>query len=185
MNDEQLYAFVADARAQTSAAARRRTRWLHRQLREDVSMARLYDDLARVRASVELTLIGGRTYRGRMAAAARDLVLLSCPDGTAYVSAHAITGVRLLAHTVDGVDEGGSASGGDLENTAAPLRETHVLADVLADSADEHGAVRIGTADVVYEGTLGGVARDFVWFDDDARCLRVDAITDLMIGSRR
>src|SRR5690554_6699183 len=72
MRDEQLYAYVADARARAAAGARRRTRWLTQQLREDATFDAICTELATAQATVEIALPAGRRRRGR---------LTGCGDG--------------------------------------------------------------------------------------------------------
>jgi len=175
VRDEHLYAFVADTRARTAAGIRRRTRWLHQQLRADTTFDGLCRDLAGTAAAVEVSLTGGRARRGRLCGVGADVLMVRTADAmTAYVATPAVTGVRALAPSGDAGAE--TAAGG------AVLRDTQLFVDVLADLADARDRVVVGTiAPQTYRGVLGGIAHDFIWFDDNARCLRLDAITDVMI----
>jgi hypothetical protein len=173
VRDEQLYAFVADTRASAAAAIRRRTRWLHQQLRADSTFDGLCRDLAGTTTAVEVSLAGGRARRGRLCGVGADVLMVRADATTAYVATRAVTGVRALAPTGDA---GAGTTGGPV------LRGTHRFVDVLADLADARERVVVGTvAPQTYRGVLGGIAHDFIWFDDNACCLRLDAITDVMI----
>jgi small nuclear ribonucleoprotein (snRNP)-like protein len=173
VRDEQLYAFVADTRASTAAGIRRRTRWLHQQLRVDSTFDDLCRDLAGTTTAVEVWLTGGRARRGRLCGVGADVLMMRADAMTAYVATRAVTGVRALAPSGDA---------GDGATGAAVRPGTHLFVDVLADLADARERVVVGTvAPQTYRGVLGGIAQDFIWFDDNARCLRLDAITDVMI----
>jgi small nuclear ribonucleoprotein (snRNP)-like protein len=172
VRDEHLYAFVADTRAGSAAEVRRRTRWLQQQLRAEASFADLCRDLAAWAAPVEVALTSGREHRGRIAGIGVDVLALQAVDATtAYVATRAVVGVRALAPTGDA----GAADGG------RALRGTQVFVDVLADLADRRDRVAVGTvAPRTYRGVLAGVAQDFIWFDDNPRCVRLDTITDVV-----
>lgn len=173
MRDEHLYAFVADARARSAAEVRRRTRWLHQQLRAETSFDDLCRDLAASAVPVEVVLTSGHEHRGRIAGIGADVLALRAVDGTtAYAATRAVVGVRALARTEDA---GATADAGHV------LRGTQVFVDVLADLADRRDRVTVGTAAPrTYQGVLAGVAQDFIWFDGNARCVRLDAITDVV-----
>lgn len=173
VRDEHLYAFVADTRARSAAEVRRRTRWLQQQLRAEASFAGLCRDLAASAAPVEIALTSGREHRGRIAGIGVDVLALRAVDATtAYVATQAVVGVRALASTGDA---------GDAADGGRALRGTQVFLDVLADLADRRDRVAVGTvAPRTYRGVLAGVAQDFIWFDDNARCVRLDTITDVV-----
>lgn len=171
MRDEHLYAFVADTRARSAAGVRRRTRWLRQQLRADMSFDALCRDLTAAAATVEVFLTSGRRCRGRVTGVGADvLALRAVGAATTYVATRAVVGVRSLS-TRD-LD--------DSTDTAPPVRDTQLFVDVLADLADHRDRVEVGTvAPTTHRGTLAGVARDFIWFDDNARYLRLETITDV------
>lgn len=174
MEDEHLYAFVADARAQNAADVRRRTRWLAHQLREDATFGDLCRDLGSSTAVVEVPLSDGRSHRGRLAGSGADVVALLTVDGvTVYIVAAAAVGIRIV---------GTDAAPG---RTRAPdaVYEHQWLSDVLADLAGARARVIVGTvARRMYRGTLAGVGRDMVWFEDTQCYLRLQMITDVMVA---
>lgn len=185
MRDEQLYAFVADARAGAAASVRSRTRWLHEQLRADLSFAEICRDLSARAQPVEVTLAAGRTRRGTLVGTGHDVLALCAPAGeTVYVALGAVVGVRALAPTAP---ESGlqvpAAQGHGAWSGARSLGASLHFADVVADLAEERAPVLVGTAAGVHRGVLAGMARDFIWFDGNAHCLRLDKITDVATGA--
>lgn len=175
MKDEQLYAFVADARARNAADIRRRTRWLQHQLREDATFAGLCRDLESSGVPVELSLSDGRTHRGHVAGVGADVVAVVTLDGTTvYIATSAAVGVRAIAVASSADRE---VIGGDVT-----VHESQVFNDVLADLADLRARVVIGTVSGrTYRGTLASIGPDVVWFDDNQWYLRCEAITDAMV----
>jgi hypothetical protein len=175
VKDEQLYAFVADARARNAADVRRRTRWLQHQLREDASFADLCRDLGSSGVPVELSLADGRSCRGRLSGVGVDVLGLKTMDGaTAYIAASAAVGIRAIA--VEPVAGDGPA-GDD-----PAVQEGQFFNEVLADLADLRVRVIAGTMPGrTYCGTLAGVGRDVVWFEDNQWYLRREMVTDVMV----
>jgi hypothetical protein len=175
VKDEQLYAFVADARARNAADVRRRTRWLQHQLREDASFAELCRDLGSSGVPVELSLCDGRAHRGRLSGVGADVLGLQTMDGvTTYIAASAAVGIRAIA-----VEP--AAGDGDASSETA-VQEGQLFSDVLADLADLRVRVVAGTVPGrTYRGTLAGIGRDVVWFEDNQWYLRRDMITDVMV----
>lgn len=173
MEDEHLYAFVADSRARRAADLRRRTRWLTHQLREDSMFADLCRDLGSSSAVVEVVLSDGRSHRGRMAGTGADVLAVVTMDGaTVYIAAPVAIGVRVV-----GTD---AASRHDAMRLV--LHEHQWFSDVLADLAQDRARVVVGAVGRrTYRGTLGGVGRDMVWFDDSQCYLRLQMITDVMV----
>jgi hypothetical protein len=170
VRDEHLYAFVADTRAKSAAGVRRRTRWLRQQLRADTSFDAVCRDLLAAAPTVEVFLTSGRRCRGRVTGVGADVLVLRAGAATTYVAMRAVVGVRSL-------------SARDAENstdTPTPVRDTQLFVDVLADLADHRDRVEVGTvAPTTHRGILGGLAHDFIWFDDNARYLRLETITDV------
>jgi hypothetical protein len=175
VNDEQLYAFVADARARSAADVRRRTRWLQHQLREDASFAGLCRDLGSSDVPVELAMSDGRVHRGRLSGVGAGVIAVLTMDGaTAYIATASAVGIRAI--TTEPVAADGSAA------DAVAVQEAQRFSDVLADLADLRARVIAGTtARRTYHGTLAGVGRDVVWFDDNQWYLRLEMITDVMV----
>ncbi|HSK98671.1 MAG TPA: hypothetical protein VK891_18735 [Euzebyales bacterium] len=194
MRDEQLYAFVADARARGAADLRRRTRWLHQQLRQDAAFVELCRDLGASGVTVEVSLCDGRQHRGRLAGAGADaLAVATADDTTAYIATSAIIGLRVVAPPPEQHgrpaesaalrrDEDRSEGGDPLTGAAVMIRDDQRFSDVLGDIADLRARVVVGTAaQQTFCGVLAGVGRDVVWFDDNQWYLRLPTITDVMI----
>jgi hypothetical protein len=175
VKDEQLYAFVADARARNAADIRRRTRWLQHQLREDASFADLCRDLGSSDVPVELSLCDGRSHRGRLSGVGADVLGLQTMDGViTYIAAAAAVGIRAIAV------EPGAGDGAGSSDTA--VQDGQFFSDVLADLADLRARVVAGTTPGrTYRGTLAGIGRDVVWFEDNQWYLRREMITDVMV----
>lgn len=174
VKDEQLYAFVADARARNAAHVRRRTRWLQHQLREDASFADLCRDFGSSGVPVELTLSDGRSHRGRLLGAGVDVVAIVTLDGsTVYIATSAAVGIRVIAVPQDA----------DTHTAAdAAVHDGQVFNDLLADLANVRARVVASTVTgQTYRGTLAGVGRDVVWFDDNQWYLRCEKVTDVMV----
>jgi hypothetical protein len=195
VRDEQLYAFVADARARGAADLRRRTRWLHQQLRQDAAFVELCRDLGASGVTVEVSLSDGRHHRGRLAGAGADaLAVVTTDDATVYIATAAIIGLRAVASTPDQQrvpEEPGAAPERDAEQSrpgdplmvgAGMIRDQQRFSDVLGDIADLRARVVVGTvAQQTFCGVLAGVGRDVVWFDDNQWYLRLPTITDVLI----
>jgi hypothetical protein len=175
VKDEQLYAFVADARARNAADVRRRTRWLQHQLREDASFVGLCRDLGSSDVPVELTLCDGRTHRGRLSGAGSDVVAVVTSDGsTVYIATSAAVGIRAVA-VAESAE--GAVAGDDVA-----VHEGQMFNDVLADLAYLRVRVIAGTVPGrTYSGTLAGIGQDIVWFDDNQWYLRCEMVTDVMV----
>lgn len=175
VKDEQLYAFVADARARNAADVRRRTRWLQHQLREDASFADLCRDLGSSGVPVELSLSDGRSHRGRVSGVGVDVLGVGTMDGaTAYIATSAAVGIRVIAIDPLAAERD---SGDDVA-----VREGQFFNDVLAELADLRVRVIAGTVlGRTYSGTLAGVGRDVVWFEDNQWYLRREMVTDVMV----
>lgn len=174
MDDEHLYAFVADARARNAAEVRRRTRWLAQQLREDATFTDLCRELGSSTAVVEVSLSDGRGHRGHLTGSGTDVVALLTTDGTtAYIVGAAVVGIRVI-----GVDPAPAH-----EKTRDVVHEHQWFSDVLADLAETRARVVVGTvAGRTYRGSIAGVGRDMVWFEDSQCYLRLQMITDVMVA---
>jgi hypothetical protein len=193
VRDEQLYAFVADARARGAADLRRRTRWLHQQLRQDAGFVDVCRDLAMSGVPVEVSLADGRRHRGRLTGVGADTLAVGTTDGaTMYVTTAAVAGLRAVTSTPGRLGDGdGSEAGGPapLEShltdgviAGGTLRDGQRFSDVLGDLADLRASVVAGTAtQQTFCGVLAGVGRDVVWFDDNQWYVRLQAITDVTI----
>jgi small nuclear ribonucleoprotein (snRNP)-like protein len=183
VEDEHLYAFVADARARSAADVRRRTRWLAHQLREDATFADLCRDLGPCTAVVEVPLSDGRSHRGRLTGFGADVVeLLTVDGGTVYIVAAATVGIRIVGTDPSlGHDE--ASDHAFRAQTREVVDEHQWFSDVLADLAGARARVVVGTvARRMYRGTLAGVGRDMVWFEDTQCYLRLQMITDVMVA---
>lgn len=175
MDDEQLYAFVADARARVANESRRRTRWLQRQLQEEASFSDVCSALTSSSREVEMSLVPGRRIRGWVTSVGHDFVQLRAADGTTtLLAAAAIVGVRIVS-------------------TELPQQQQDLLpglpqaggrfSDALASLAERRCRVIVGThsADDVYRGRLAGVGMDVVWFEATTGYIRVAMITDVTV----
>lgn len=174
MNDEQLYAFVADARARVSNESRRRVRWLERQLREETSFTDICSALAEGAAAAEMVLLSGRRMRGRVTIAGTDFVQLTAADGMrTLLAAAAIVGVRVLCS--ENLPPGPTPR-------AMPPVNGHLI-DELETLSERRCRVVICTrnADAVYRGMIEGVGQNIVWLDDATCYVRISMITDVTV----
>lgn len=174
MRDDQLHAFVGDARAHAASDARRRRRWLARQLDED----RTFDDVCRRAVSddapVDVVVAGGRIHRGRLTAVDAAVMTVSVADGgTAYISRDAVVGVRLRPagaagdRPVPSITSGDDMPGGSIGDIARGL-------------ADRGAEVRVGTAaGALHRGRIAAVGRDVLRFVDGLH-LRLDVVTEVV-----
>lgn len=174
VRDDHLHAFVGDARAHAASDARRRRRWLARQLDED----RTFDDVCRRAAGddapVDVVVAGGRVHRGRLTAVGAALMTVAVADGgTAYISRDAVVGVRLRPPGAAGDRPAPSAaSGGDVADGS--------IGDVARELADRGADVRVGTAaGALHRGRIAGVGRDVLRFVDGLH-LRLDVVIEVI-----
>lgn len=169
VRDEQLRGFVAAARVRSVIDDRRRTRWLRRQLHEDLSLVALCHDLVDSAEWVDLEVAGCRTHRGQLQLAGDDFVAMwTAPAGDTYIRVTAIVAVRPLPDAAPAAPAAMRPSGPTFD-------------DVLVDWSERRPRVSLGTADGrIHEGVLTGVGRDVVVLDDGGTYLRADAITDGM-----
>jgi hypothetical protein len=176
VRDEQLYAFVADARAGDASDVRRRTRWLQQQLREDAGFTGLCRELRSAGDPVEISLCDGRRHRGRLSGVGADALAMRTRDGgVVYIAIDAIVGMRAVA--------GGYGADGAVADGGPALDDGQCFSDVLADLADRRIRVTVGTvAPLTCSGVLAAIGRDVVMFEDNQCCLRLQMITDVMIA---
>lgn len=154
-----LARWTSTERADESARARVRERWLRQQAEEEAQLAGVMVDLAEAGCGVAVRLINGRTLQGRVAAVARDFCVLRHDAGTAtLVAFRAVATVR---------PEAGRRAGTAAGERAAPLEAT--LADVLLGLCGERPRVRIGL-----EGSAEGLAGELRAVGSDVVTLRLD-----------
>jgi hypothetical protein len=179
VRDEQLYAFVADARAGGASDVRRRTRWLQQQLREDAGFAGLCRELGSAGDLVDISLCDGRRHRGRLSGVGADALAMRTGDGVVvYIAIDAIVGMRAVAG-----DSGADGAGAPGADGGPELDEDQCFSDVLADLADRRIRVTIGTVGpLTCSGVLAAIGRDVVMFEDNQRYLRLQMITDVVIA---
>lgn len=167
MRDDQLHAFLGEARARTRIDARRRRRWLLRQLDEDRTFDEVWREAVDAGAPIDLVVAGGRTYRG-IPAIAGGAVLAVSPSvgGIAYIATSAIVAVRVEPVSARADRPGDVVRAG-------------TVADVIAVLAERHLDVSVGTAGGVHHGRIAGVGRDLLWFADGLH-VRMSAVTDVV-----
>ena len=108
--------------------------------------------------------------------------LLTVDGGTVYIVAAATVGIRIVGTDPSlGHDE--ASDHAFRTQTREVVDEHQWFSDVLADLAGARARVVVGTvARRMYRGTLAGVGRDMVWFEDTQCYLRLQMITDVMVA---
>jgi hypothetical protein len=177
VRDDQLHAFLGDARAHTAADARRRRRWLARQLDEDRTFEEVCSGAVQARAPVDVLVTSGRTHRGRIMAAQAGVVTVACADGgTTYITGVAIVGVRLRPD-VTAADHQRVTPAEGMPTDARVVGAT--LGDVLRELAERRMTVLVGTVDNrVHRGRIEGVGRDVLHLAGGMH-LRLDLVTEV------
>jgi hypothetical protein len=122
------------ARAERAAAGRRRQRSLARQATESATLAGALLDLAEQRRSVRVTLMGGRSHSGVLAAVGEDFIVLEGSRGS-----------RVAVATRAVVAVGDVGQGFLVAATGDRQLDAVRLVDVVAELADGAGPVLIGT----------------------------------------
>ena len=176
MWDDQLHAFLGDERAHAAVDARRRRRWLAHQLDEDRTFQEVCTGVAEARVPVDVLVTSGRTHRGRIMAARSGLITLAgAADGTTYIMADAIVGVRLRPDVTAADHQ--RVRPGERMSTDAGVAGT--LGDVLRELAGRRTTVRVGTVDGrVHRGRIEGVGRDVLRLVGGIN-LRLDLVTEV------
>lgn len=170
VRDDQLRAFLGDARADAAVERRRRRHWLARQLDED----RTFDDVC-VRAlddayPVDVAVTSGRTHRGRLVAVDTGVLVVAGAGGvTAYVARPAVVGVRVRP----------PATAGDRTRGAVEVAGA-TIGDVVRGCAERGVRVELGTADGrVCRGRIDAVGRDVVRLSGGMH-LRLDMVIEVI-----
>lgn len=177
MRDDQLHAFLGDARAHAALDTRRRRRWLARQLDEDRTFDDVCNRAARSRAAIDVLVTSGRTLRGRLLAAHAGVVSVAADGGTTYIMRDAIVGVRLRPDPA--TPDHQRATPADLASTAAAGVVGATLGDVVRELAERHTPVQVGTVDGrMHRGRIDGVGRDVLRLAGGVH-LRLDLVTDV------
>lgn len=180
MRDDELHAFLGDARAHAAIDARRRRRWLAHQLDEDRTFQDICARATRDGAPVDVVVTSGRVHRGRVLAAHSGLVAVAGSDGgTAYIAGAAVVGVRLHPAATAPAHLQATATG-PAQSTAAAAVVGATLGDVARELADDHALVGVGTIDGrVHRGRIDGVGRDVLRLDGGMH-LRLDMVTEVI-----
>jgi hypothetical protein len=169
VRDDQLHAFVDDEVARRAVDARRRRRWLARQLDED----RTFEDVCRhataSQQAVDVHVDGGRVYRGIAREVGHRLIAVVTASDVAYITLDAVVGVRT-----------GAASTLDADPVTT-LRAASVT-DVVGAFADRGAEVVVAGGALAHRGRLTGVGRDMVAFVDGTH-VRLSSVTEV-VGPR-
>jgi hypothetical protein len=167
VHDEQLHALIGATRADGAVDARRRGRWLRRQLQE----AHGFGDALRgvpVGAVIEAWTTTGRHHRGTLRAVA-PLVVVDTDAGVAHVVGRAIVGLQPLA-------DASTPAGRD--TPSGPSRD---LGDLLIDLAADRTPVAVCTRDGwVHRGIVDVVGSDHVRLAGGMTLLRLDRVTEVV-----
>jgi len=169
VRDDQLHAFLGDARARAAGDARRRRHWLARQLEEDRTFAAVCSRAFEDARPVDVIVTTGRTHRGRLVAADAGIVAVATADGgTVYIAPTAVVGLRPRP--------GARAK----EPGQVPAVVTGAtIADVVRELADGDARVEVGTTDGgVHRGRIDGVGRDVLRLTGGMH-LRLDMVTEV------
>lgn len=172
MRDDQLHAFLGDARAHAAVDGRRRRHWLARQLDEDRTFATVCTRALEDASPVDVVVTSGRTHRGRLVAADAGVVAVATADGgTVYIAAAALLGVRLRPDATAGPPGVTRAPVGAFPGTT--------LGDVLRELADRDVRVEVCTiGGAVHRGRIDGVGRDVLRLAGGMH-LRLDMVTEV------
>jgi hypothetical protein len=172
VRDDQLHAFLGDARAHAAVDGRRRRHWLARQLDEDRTFAAVCARALEGARPVDVVVTSGRTHRGRLVVADAGVVAVATADGgTVYIAAAALVGVRLRP----------DATGGPPRVAPAPVETVPgaTLGDVLRELAARDVRVEVCTiGGVVHRGRIDGVGRDVLRLAGGMH-LRLDLVTEV------
>lgn len=167
VHDEQLHALIGAARADGAVDARRRGRWLRRQLQEDHTFVDVVRPLAAGDAAVEVWTTGGRAHRGTLLAAGA-LVVVATDAGVAHVVVDAVVGLRPLEASADA------------GRRPRDVRDRH-LVELLIDLAEHRTPVALCTRDgCVHRGVVEAVGRDVVRLAGDGALLRLGQIVEVV-----
>lgn len=174
MSDEQLYAMVADARADAAAAVRRRTRWLERQLTEDSTLRTVCGRL--VGGPVEVRVPHGRRRRGRLLAVEGDVLVVAATDATSYIALAAVSAIRradpAVRIDVDDVVARAHAACGTIDEILATMAEQRRSVVLFT-----HSGHRLA-------GRVDGVGRDVVRVvHGHADHVRLTDVADITVGA--
>lgn len=171
MRDDQLHAFLGEARARAAVAARRRRHWLTRQLEEDRTFAAVCSRAFEDARPVDVIVTTGRTHRGRLVAADAGIVAVATADGgTVYIAATAIVGLRPRPGAPARAKEPGQVPA---------VVPGATIADVVRELSDWDARVEVGTTDGgVHRGRIDGVGRDVLRLTGGMH-LRLDMVTEV------
>lgn len=167
MHDEQLHALIGAARADGAVDARRRGRWLRRQLQEAHGFADAVRGLP-IGAVVDVWTTTGRHHRGTLRATA-PLVVVATDAGAAHVVGSAVVGLQQLVGA-------STATGHD-----ARAGRGRDLVDLLIDLAGARAPVAVCTRDGrVHRGAVDVVGSDVVRLSDGVTVIRLGLITEVV-----
>ncbi|HEX6255383.1 MAG TPA: hypothetical protein VFZ70_06190 [Euzebyales bacterium] len=169
MRDDQLHAFVDDELARRTVDARRRRRWLGRQLDEDRTFEDVCRDATTSQDPVDVHVAGGRVYRGVARAAGHRVLAVVNASGVAYIAVDAVIGVRI-------------AAGSTLDAEPVSTLRAATVADVVGAFAERGADVVLAGGTLVHRGRIAGVGRDLVSFVDGTH-MRLSAVAEAV--SRR
>ena len=183
MRDDQLHAFLGDARAHAAVDTRRRRRWLARQLDEDRTFEEVCARAARDGAAVDVLVTSGRTHRGRLLTAHTGVITVAGSDGgTAYITGAAVVGVRLRPDATPAGQQRATAAAQASAAAAAAVAGA-TLGDVVRELAGGHATVGVGTVDGrVHRGRIDGVGRDVLRLAGGMH-LRLDMVTEVVTAT--
>lgn len=179
MRDDQLHMMISTARAHAAVDARRRRRWLRRQLDEDLTFAQICRQAVDAGDLVELMVAGGRRHRGHVVVTTDELVAVATDGGSAYITMASIVGVRALGWRA--ADDPAAAPGPFAPRPTNAVVRAPTLHDLLFDLGEQQHPVTICTVDGrTHRGRVAGVGRDVVCLDDDGTYLRIAAISEVV-----
>jgi hypothetical protein len=160
VREDQLHAFLGDARARATVESRRHRHWLARQLGEDRTFVDVCAQIHAGGAVADVTLAGGRTHRGRIVLSTRDVLgIVTMTGATAHVATTAVVGVR--AHPPD-ADRAADPPG--REPADAWYVDVTSLDDVVRQLAERRAFVELRTVGGSrHRGRLDGVGHDVLW----------------------